>query len=125
MAAGDRRFGDAAAVDQLTARGTLYRAWQRVWENGGCRGVDGVTLGRFRDRLEWELDSIQDSLLRHCYRPVPLLRFDTFQSTRPACAFLHPLDLLTYLKLKAATDTPCRPSTSPSRTRSSERPAIG
>jgi len=64
------------AIDQLTSRGTLYRAWQRVWENGGCRGADGVTLGRFRDRLEWELDSIQDSLLRHCYRPVPLLRFE-------------------------------------------------
>lgn len=76
MAGEEHAQSGAAAVDLLTSRGTLYRAWQRVWENGGCRGADGVTLGRFRDHLEWELDSIQDSLLRHCYRPVPLLRFE-------------------------------------------------
>lgn len=62
-------------LDHLLTRATLYRAFQRVWENGGCRGADGVTVGRFRDRLEWELDSISDSLIRRCYRPLPLLRF--------------------------------------------------
>ena len=62
-------------LDQILDRGPLYRAFQRVWENGGCRGADGVTVGAFRDRLEWELDSIQDSLLRRAYHPVPLLRF--------------------------------------------------
>lgn len=62
-------------LDRLLIRSTLYRAFQRVWENGGCRGSDGVTVGRFRDRIEWELDSISDSLIRRCYRPLPLLRF--------------------------------------------------
>jgi retron-type reverse transcriptase len=62
-------------LNRLVTRATLYRAFQRVWENGGCRGSDGVTVGRFRDRLEWELDSISDSLIRRCYRPLPLLRF--------------------------------------------------
>jgi group II intron reverse transcriptase/maturase len=62
-------------LSRLLTRSTLYRAFQRVWENGGCRGADGVTVGDFRDRLEWEIDSLQDSLLRRAYQPLPLLRF--------------------------------------------------
>lgn len=69
------RASSPPTLDHLLDRSTLYRAWNRVWQNGGCRGSDGVTLGRFRDRLEWELDSISDSLMRRCYRPLPLLRF--------------------------------------------------
>lgn len=62
-------------LERLLTRATLYRAFQRVWENGGCRGSDGVTVGDFRDRLEWELDSIEGSLLGRRYHPLPLLRF--------------------------------------------------
>jgi RNA-directed DNA polymerase len=62
-------------LEQLLARSTLYRAWQRVWENGGCRGSDGVTVGKFRDRLQWELDSIEGSLIERRYHPLPLLSF--------------------------------------------------
>lgn len=62
-----------AVLDDLTNRRTLYRAFDRVADNGGCRGADGVTLGAFRRDLERELDSIQDSLLTRRYHPLPLL----------------------------------------------------
>jgi Reverse transcriptase (RNA-dependent DNA polymerase)/CRISPR associated protein Cas1 len=38
-------------------------------------GADGVTLGDFQERLETELDSLQDRLIRRRYHPLPLLQF--------------------------------------------------
>lgn len=61
-------------LDQLTARGTLYKAFERVRENGGCRGADGMTVGDFAARLEEEIDRLEDRLLRRVYHPFPLLR---------------------------------------------------
>lgn len=61
-------------LDQLTARGTLYRAFERVRENCGCRGADGMTVGDFAARLEEEIDRLEDRLLRRVYHPFPLLR---------------------------------------------------
>lgn len=60
---------------RLTARKTLYQAFERVRDNGGCRGCDGITLGRFTAELEWQLDAIQSSLMARRYHPLPLLRF--------------------------------------------------
>ena len=62
-------------LDCLVSRSTLYAAFERVRENGGCRGADGVTVGQFHDYLEMELDSLQDRLIRRRYHPLPLLQF--------------------------------------------------
>jgi RNA-directed DNA polymerase len=62
-------------LDQLISRKTLYDAFARVQENGGCRGADGVTLAHFQASLETELDSLQDRLIRQRYTPFLLLRF--------------------------------------------------
>lgn len=67
-------------LDQLTDRGTLYAAFNRVHENGGCRGSDGVSLVDFRENLEFELDHLQDRLLRRRYHPLPLLQFQVPKS---------------------------------------------
>lgn len=67
-------------LDEITSRRTLYQAFERIRENGGCRGSDGVTLGDFADRLEAELDNLQDRLLRRRYHPYPLLRFEVPKS---------------------------------------------
>jgi RNA-directed DNA polymerase len=62
-------------LDQILTRRTLYSAFERVRDNAGCRGVDGVTVSEFHDNLETELDHIQDRLLRRRYHPLPLLQF--------------------------------------------------
>lgn len=67
-------------LEAITSRRTLYDAFARVRENGGCRGADGVTLHDFAVNLETELDSLQDRLLRRCYHPFPLLRFEVPKS---------------------------------------------
>ena len=51
-------------LDQLTSRSTLYQAFDRVRENGGCRGSDGVSVSDFHENLEFEIDHLQDRLLR-------------------------------------------------------------
>lgn len=62
-------------LDQILTRRTLYAAFERVRDNAGCRGVDGVTVGEFHENLETELDQIQDRLIRRRYHPFPLLQF--------------------------------------------------
>jgi hypothetical protein len=57
-------------LDQTTSRSTLYAAFDRVRENGGCRGSDGVSLADFHDRLEGEIDHLQDRNPAHG-RPLP------------------------------------------------------
>lgn len=58
----------------ILERANLRRAFERVQENHGCRGADGMTVGRFAADLECELDRLQDRLLRGCYHPYPLLQ---------------------------------------------------
>jgi len=63
-------------LDEIASRRTLYAAFERVRENAGCRGADGITVGEFAANLETELDSLQDRLIRRVYQPYPLLRFE-------------------------------------------------
>lgn len=53
---------------------TLLAAWDRVEENEGGPGVDGVTLDDFELGLEEHLQTLQRDLRDHIYRPQPLLR---------------------------------------------------
>src|SRR5262245_26059747 len=62
--------------DELLSRSTLLAAFDRVRDNGGCRGADGVTVARFAEDLDARLDHLQNSLIRGCYQPFPLLRFE-------------------------------------------------
>jgi group II intron reverse transcriptase/maturase len=61
-------------IDDILDRKNLYRAFLHVQENHGCRGADGMTLEQFAGDLDWELDRLQDRLLRRRYRPFPLLQ---------------------------------------------------
>lgn len=62
-----------ATLPDICRRGSLRMAFERVRENGGCRGADGVTLAEFEARLELEIDSLAASLERGRYHPFPLL----------------------------------------------------
>ncbi len=65
----------ALLFEEVIARRTLYAAFERVRERGGCRGADGMTVGDFAADLESEIGRLQDRLSRGRYRPFPLMRF--------------------------------------------------
>jgi len=52
----------------------LRLAWERVEDNEGCAGSDGITIERFGDHLDREFASLQNDLAAGAYRPLPLLR---------------------------------------------------
>ena len=51
----------------------LLKGWERVLENGGCAGVDGVTVERFARNLDAELDALRSRVEAGEYRTLPLL----------------------------------------------------
>lgn len=62
-------------LEKIATLPVLKAAWQRVYENQGCAGSDGVTLNRFAWNLEENLVDLSRSLSRQEYQPFPLLRF--------------------------------------------------
>lgn len=77
-------------LDEILSRRTLYQAFERIRDNGGCRGADGVSLGDFAENLEQELDNLQDRLIRRIYHPYPLLRFEIPKSESKVRALCVP-----------------------------------
>jgi group II intron reverse transcriptase/maturase len=64
-----------ALLDRVASRANLHAAFERVHDNAGCRGADGMTVGDFARNLESEIDRLQNRLLSRRYHPFPLLRF--------------------------------------------------
>jgi CRISPR-associated protein Cas1 len=62
-------------MTQIRDWGNLLEAWERVEDNDGCAGIDGVTIDRFALELGENLQSIQRELEEESYKPDPLLRF--------------------------------------------------
>lgn len=56
------------------ALSSLHFAFQSVKENQGCAGVDGVTVWRFEDNLEFNLRILQGELYDGRYRPLPAMK---------------------------------------------------
>ncbi len=60
------------SIPSLTPAALLH-AWEHVRENHGCAGVDGVTIERFADSIDAELNAVRSRVLSGHYRPLPLL----------------------------------------------------
>ena len=52
----------------------LWDAWERVRENAGCAGADGVTVARFAERVHRALPRLIERVNEGAYRPFPLLK---------------------------------------------------
>ena len=51
----------------------LWSAWERVQENEGCAGADGVTVHDFARRAAPSMQRLLDRIVQSTYRPYPLL----------------------------------------------------
>ncbi|MBS1792182.1 MAG: CRISPR-associated endonuclease Cas1 [Acidobacteria bacterium] len=68
-------MSDTDQFKQLCSLGNLLSAWTRVEESDGCAGIDGVTLERFADDLDVELQRLGNELADGTYQPLPVAQF--------------------------------------------------
>ncbi len=54
----------------------LELAWNKVKDNRGCAGGDGVTLEQFEQDLHGNLNILKNQIEVGDYRPLPVLRID-------------------------------------------------
>src|SRR5438105_4291239 len=52
----------------------LWEAWERVQENAGCAGADGITVEQFARRAGTKIPQLLERVAREEYRPYPLLK---------------------------------------------------
>jgi RNA-directed DNA polymerase len=63
-------------MDAVCERGNLMLAYQRVIENKGAAGVDGIGVAKFKDHLKQHWPTIKAKLLAGSYMPSPVRRVD-------------------------------------------------
>jgi len=61
-------------IDKVYTLPNLRRAWERVRENNGAAGADGMTVRRFAARADERLAALSDDLRAKTYRPQPVRR---------------------------------------------------
>lgn len=61
-------------MDSFPGLNSLKSAFQRVKENHGCAGVDGVTIEQFESNLQKNLMLLSRELQEKDYSPIPLLQ---------------------------------------------------
>jgi retron-type reverse transcriptase len=61
-------------IDKVYDPNNLEEAWQRVWENRGSAGIDGVTIAAFAEREDELLSGLHEQLRKRTYRPQPVKR---------------------------------------------------
>lgn len=59
---------------EIAEHSALASAFQRVKENRGCAGADGITVEGFEKNIKNNLGKLRNELLSRSYQPLPLLR---------------------------------------------------
>lgn len=67
---------ESGLMEAVCKRGNLMLAYQRVVENKGAAGVDGIGVAGFKDHLKQHWPTIKAKLLAGSYMPSPVRRVD-------------------------------------------------
>lgn len=67
---------EARLMEEVCSRENCERAWQRVRENKGSAGCDGMTIEQAAGYLREHWPEIREQLLRGIYKPKPVLRVE-------------------------------------------------
>jgi len=73
---GRTKSEDHQLMEQVVERSNLWLAYQRVVQNKGAPGVDGVAVAEFKDWLKVHWPSVKQALLEDRYLPRPVRRVD-------------------------------------------------
>jgi len=63
-------------LEKMLERENLRTAYERVVQNGGAPGVDGVTVTELQAYLKTQWDAVKTALLAGTYRPSPVRRVE-------------------------------------------------
>ena len=61
-------------VKGIIESGYFLNAFQKVKENHGCAGVDGVTVEKFESKRNRNLSELKNELALGIYNPLPLIK---------------------------------------------------
>jgi retron-type reverse transcriptase len=75
-------------IGQVYDPRNLSRAWERVKENRGAGGVDGMIVARFEENRDHYLGLLYQKLKDGSYKPRPVLRVEI---ERPGSTAKRPL----------------------------------
>jgi RNA-directed DNA polymerase len=70
------KAGSNGLMEAVCERGNLKLAYQRVVQNKGAAGVDGITVQVFKDHLKQHWPTIKAKVLAGSYIPSPVRRVD-------------------------------------------------
>jgi RNA-directed DNA polymerase len=73
---GRTKSEDHLLMERVVERSNLWLAYQRVIQNRGAPGVDGVTVAEFKDWLKVHWPSVKRALLEGRYLPRPVRGVD-------------------------------------------------
>jgi len=76
VTAGRTKSEDHSLMERVVERSNVWLAYQRVVQNKGAPGVDGVTVAEFKDWLKVHWPSVKRALLEGRYLPRPVRRVD-------------------------------------------------
>lgn len=76
VTSGRTKSEDHLLMERVVERSNLWLAYQRVIENKGAPGVDGVSVAEFKDWLKVHWPSVKQALLEGRYLPRPVRRVD-------------------------------------------------
>jgi RNA-directed DNA polymerase len=63
-------------IDKVYSRKNLELAWEKVKKNGGCAGIDKVTIAQFEEHRAYYLELLHHKLREGTYRPKPVKRVE-------------------------------------------------
>jgi RNA-directed DNA polymerase len=81
-------------ISQVYDPRNLARAWEKVKENKGAGGVDGMTIARFEQKRDHYLAVLHAKLKDGSYRPRPVLRVEI---DKPGSKTKRPLGIPTVM----------------------------
>jgi RNA-directed DNA polymerase len=73
---GMKRYKIHSLIDKIYSRKNLELAWEKVKENKGAAGVDGLSIQHFEQRRDQYIDLLQRRLREGSYRPRPVRRVE-------------------------------------------------
>ena len=62
--------------EEICALGTLRIAFKLVKQNKGAPGIDGITIEKFEENLEEELNQLRHEVLNWKFKPTPVRRVE-------------------------------------------------